>query len=760
MGTLILALVTCAGFIAGCGAYQKQRPINQVRAAAAAATPGATTTTPESGPVLVSDQPSGEDPSTMLTQPEIYRGGAIPVRAEPPQGVTDIGGADITFNFANADVREVVGAILGDALHLTYIIDPRVQGTITLRSAAPLPRSAAVGMLEDVLAMNGAALVREDELYKIVPIAEAVSAPAILRQGAASVTLDRGFSLHVFPVRYASAAALMDVIQPLAPPGRQLRVDPERNLFILAATSSEADDFSEMLSLFDVDWMRDQSFGLFPLKHADPENVAAELRRVFAQPEDPAQTGIIEFLPIQRLNAILVITPQEAYIDQAQSWIQRLDRGMEADRRQLYVYFVQNGRAKELAEIVGEALSADVAQTDAGSEARLGPGLLPGEISSPAGASVLGGSQSYGSSNQPIGSNQSEGQSPADVYDFDEPPQSTGFLTDRQTASAGPDIDISGDPEQQQQFGSFRIVADPRNNALLVYATSTEFELVSAALTKLDIVPLQVFIEATIAEVTLNDTLKYGLEWFFDVGNSTITFNTTGVTTSQPKPNNLIFTQAPGFSYLFATSDIRVVLNALTQITDVNVISSPTLLVLDNEPARLQVGDQVPISVRSSTSVTDSDAPVVNEIEYRDTGVILDLVPRVNSSGLVVLDIIQEVSDVASSTFTGATVTQTISPTISQRRIASTVAVKSGETIALGGLIRDSKTNAVTGVPLLSDIPVLGNLFKTTTDFQRRTELLVLLTPRIVRDSVDARTVTDELRRRLRAVEPLPALIQ
>ena len=455
-----------------------------------------------------------------------------------------------------------------------------------------------------------------------------------------------------------------------------------------------------------------------------------------------------------------MITPQEAYIDQAQSWIQRLDRGMEADKRQLYVYFVQNGRAKELAEIVGEALSADVAQTDARSEARLGPGLLPGEISSPASASALGGSQSYGSSNQPVGGSQSEGQNPADVYDFDEPPQSTGFLTDRQTASAGPDIGISGGPEQQQQFGSFRIVADARNNALLVYATSTEFELVSAALTKLDIVPLQVFIEATIAEVTLNDTLKYGLEWFFDVGNSTITFNTTGVTTSQPKPNNLIFTQAPGFSYLFATSDIRVVLNALTQITDVNVISSPTLLVLDNEPARLQVGDQVPISVRSSTSVTDSDAPVVNEIEYRDTGVILDLIPRVNSSGLVVLDIIQEVSDVASSTVTGTTVTQTISPTISQRRIASTVAVKSGETVALGGLIRDNKANTVTGVPLLSDIPVLGNLFKTTTDFQRRTELLVLLTPRVVRDSVDARTVTDELRRRLRAVEPLPALIQ
>jgi general secretion pathway protein D len=393
---------------------------------------------------------------------------------------------------------------------------------------------------------------------------------------------------------------------------------------------------------------------------------------------------------------------------------------------------------------------------------------VPGEISVPASGTLLGGYQSFGSGNQPIGGGQSEDQSPADVYNFDQSLQGTSSPTDRQTASVGsdladlggPDIGISGGQQQQQRSGSFRIVADARNNALLVNATSTEFELVSAALKKLDIVPLQVFIEATIAEVTLNDTLKYGLEWFFDIGNSNITFNTTSVQTSTPRPNNLILTQAPGFSYLFASSDVRVVLNALTQITDVNVISSPTLLVLDNEPARLQVGDQVPISVRSSTSVTDSDAPVVNEIEYRDTGVILDLIPRVNASGLVVLDIIQEVSDVASSTATGATVTQTISPTISQRRIASTVAVASGETIALGGLIRDNKTNAVTGVPLLSDIPYLGNLFKTTTDFQRRTELLVLLTPRVVRDSDDARTVTDELRRRLRSVEPLPSLIQ
>jgi general secretion pathway protein D len=183
--------------------------------------------------------------------------------------------------------------------------------------------------------------------------------------------------------------------------------------------------------------------------------------------------------------------------------------------------------------------------------------------------------------------------------------------------------------------------------------------------------------------------------------------------------------------------------------------------VLDNEPARLQVGDQVPIAIRSAQSITDVDAPIVNEIEYRDTGVILDIIPRVNTSGLVVLDIIQEVSDVgATSTAAGTTVTEGITPTISQRRIASTIAVNSGETIALGGLIRDSNTETVQGVPLLSDIPILGNLFKTTTDIKRRTELLVLLTPRVVRDSGDARNITEELRRRLRALESLPALIQ
>lgn len=700
----------------------------------------------EAGPLAAQIVSSAEGASG-LTSPELYPGRGPPLVAQAGEGVTQIGDSDITLNFVNTDIRQVINEVLGEALGLTFVVDPRVQGTITLRSAKPLKRGVALGVLEDALAMNGAAIVREGDVYRIVPIAEAVTSPPILRQGPPPIPMERGFGLYVFPLRFASAPALLETLQPLAPPGGILRADAERNLFILAATSTQAQDFGELLSLFDVDWMSGKSFGLFPLANASAENVAAELRKIFGLPGKEAPAGAIEFIPVARLNAILVITPQEEYLGQVRDWVKRLDRGIEGDRRQLYVYFVQNGRAKELAEVIGKALSAEVTRTaEAAPQQRLPLATTPGQFAPP------------GEATPAPDAGQTGGNAPTDVYDMGQPLQRT--LPTPEEQATGPEIGISGAEEGAAQQ-VFRIVADTRNNALLIYATGKEYEAVRAALEKLDIVPLQVLIEATIAEVTLNDTLKYGLEWFFDIGNSTITFNSGTARTSNPQPGNLIFTQLPGLSWLFATSDVRIVLNALTAITDVNVISSPTLLVLDNEPARLQVGDQVPIAVRSAQSLTDVDAPIVNEIEYRDTGVILDIIPHVNSSGLVVLDIVQEVSDVgATSAAAGTTVTEGVTPTISQRRVASTVAVNTGETIALGGLIRDLNTESVNGVPLLSDIPILGNLFKTTSNVKRRTELLVLLTPRVVRNSGDARTVTEDLRRRLHAIENLPPLIQ
>ena len=708
------------------------------------------TTSAISTPVRPIEEPIPETPGpAALPAPEIYHGTGIPpiaqLAADTGQPINVTEGGDVVLNFVNAPLREFVDAVLGSTLDVGYLIDPRVDGTITVRSPQPVPRETVIGVVEDVLAMNGAALVKEGAIYKIVPIAEANPKPTILHQEGRQVAFDRGFSLNIIPLRYASAEELREVVEPFVPSGRALRVDPLRNLFIFAGTSSEAADFADLVSIFDVDWVASKSFGLFPLTYADPNSMANELKRVFSQGEGPTT---IDVLPIERLNAVLVITSQDAYLNDVRAWVERLDRGVEAEQRQLYVYYVQNGRASELADLLGKAFDIDVSQSSReGADTGLAPALDAAEMNRP--AASLYDTDAIGSPASPAG----------DVVT----PSRPALPPRLESVEALPGFEAPSDIVDEASGASrLRIVADQRNNALLIHATSAEYSIILAALKKLDIVPLQVMIEATIAEVTLNDALKYGIEWFFNFGNSNIVFSTREISTSNPAPSQLlgIF---PSFSYILAASNTKVILSALSQITDVKIISSPQLMVLDNEPARLQVGDQVPVAVRSSISTdTTTEAPIVAEIEYRDTGVILDMIPRVNASGLVVLDIVQEVSDVAQTVVASntTTVVQATTPTISQRRIASTVAVNSGETVALGGLIRDGASKSVSGVPVLSDIPILGNLFKTTTDTTRRTELLVLLTPRVVHDRNDARTVTDDLRQRMRRLAPLPPLTQ
>jgi general secretion pathway protein D len=250
----------------------------------------------------------------------------------------------------------------------------------------------------------------------------------------------------------------------------------------------------------------------------------------------------------------------------------------------------------------------------------------------------------------------------------------------------------------------------------------------------------QVFLEATIAEVTLTDSLSYGLTWFFQSGE----FNTTFSDAS----NGAVASQFPGFSVLFSGQDGRAALSAVAGITDVKILSAPSLMVLDNRTATLQVGDQVPVVTQSSVSVTDPDAPIVNSVSLRDTGIILSVTPRVNDSGLVILEIDQEVSDVVATQSSGID-----SPTIQQRRISTSVSVRDGQSVALGGLMRERLSDTETKIPLLGDVPFLGKLFSTTTTESTRTELLVMITPRVIRSTDASLTVTDDLVRRMKSIE-------
>ena len=290
-----------------------------------------------------------------------------------------------------------------------------------------------------------------------------------------------------------------------------------------------------------------------------------------------------------------------------------------------------------------------------------------------------------------------------------------------------------------------QISSDDTNNAILVFGTPREYAVIEDALRKLDVPPMQVMIEAAITEVSLTDDLRFGLQWNFIEGNenAVLTDSTTGTG---------LVRDVPGFSFLFGNAgSLTGVLNALEGKTKVNVVSAPKLMVINNQTASLQVGNQVPVLTQNSTATIDPNAPIINAIEYRDTGVILKITPRVNGSGLVLLDISQEVSDVLSSRASGSGID---SPTISTRRVSTTVAVQDGEVLALGGLIRNVQTRDKQGIPFLSQIPIIGGLFGRQVDATDKIELVILLKPRVIRTIDDARAVTEELRNKIRSLEP------
>ncbi|HEX5795073.1 MAG TPA: secretin N-terminal domain-containing protein, partial [Geminicoccaceae bacterium] len=488
-------------------------------------------------------------------------------------------------------------------------------------------------------------------------------------------------------------------------------------------------------AIFDVNWMEGMSFGLFPLEIASAAELATELDQIFGDTAEGPLAGVVRVVPIERLNAVLVVSAQPSYLDQAEIWVRRLDREGEGEEPQIYVYPVQNARATNLAEVLGEIFGARA--TTVGEPSLLAPGLEPTELRSTRGFE--------------LGTEQTRDEGLEEAEEEAEPQRRSrrerALAGQRGLAPRGPArrstaLSPLGAPTETPET-DIRIIADDTTNSLVIQARPREYRRIQQALERLDVLPLQVLIEATIAEVTLSDELRYGVEWFFRSGDFELNLSSA----RRPMP------QAGVFSALFSSDDLQIVLNALEEVTDVDVISSPQLLVLDNQTARLQVGDQVPITVQQATPITGDLDSIVSSVELRDTGVILTVTPRVNANGLVILEIQQEVSNVVRSE-TRTTIEQT-TPTINQRQISSTVAVQSGETVALGGLITDNRERGRSGVPILSRIPILGALFSTRSNINNRTELLVMLTPSVISNQAEARAATEELRRRMSGAAPL-----
>jgi general secretion pathway protein D len=289
---------------------------------------------------------------------------------------------------------------------------------------------------------------------------------------------------------------------------------------------------------------------------------------------------------------------------------------------------------------------------------------------------------------------------------------------------------------------SIRVVSDDYNNALLVYASPYEYGKIERILKKLDVIATQVLIEASIVEVQLVDGLQYGLEWIFQNG---IGNDYSGKGALDLLGGAGLATVAPGFSYEVSNSagDMKAVVNALAEESLVNVISTPSVLVLDNHTAAIHVGDQQPI--QSMVSVTDGGVAQTS-IEYKDTGVKLEVTPSVNDGGLVTLDIMQSVTDV------GPEDSATGQRSFTERQVSSRIAVRSGASVVLGGLIRDNDAKSKSGVPLLMDIPVLGSLFSNTSNTLVRTELLIFITPKVVETDDELRALSAEMRNRMKGI--------
>ena len=679
----------------------------------------------------------GANTNRAFGAPEVVLGTGTfvgPSRSPPGPQVTTVGDA-VTLDFSNVDIRDVLKNVLGDLLKVSYTVDPAVQGTITLQTGRPIPRTSIIEVLETTLQLSGVALVARSGLYVAVPIA---NAPRQAPIGGTS-----GFVTRVVPLQYVTAADLERALEPLTPPGAQIKSDAIRNILIVSGSDADVRSIVNNIATFDVDMLHGLSFALLPLRNAKAREIANDVTNMLKS-SGRSIADMVKINPIDRMNAVLVTSMQPAYLERVRGLVERFDRGAGGAEQQLFVYRVQNGRATDLARVLRRALGIE-------SPGGGGPGAQS-ETTSPDNSAGTAPSAAAPPSGLDISQGSVSGIPPASIA----PPGSPQLQSDALasvTTAANPLTGAAG-----AMATGIRVTADPTNNALIVTATPQEYAPIEAALAQLDIPPLQVLVDATVAEVTLTNELDLGLQYFVNSGRFHAIFSPNSPASGQVQqssffPNlNLPGLNILPFSAAYGTLDSHVVLQALSTLTTLRVLSSPNLLVLNNGTARLQVGDQVPIATQSSTGNLAPGAPTVNSINYKDTGVILNVTPRVNASGLVLLDISEEVSQA------GSTSTSSLnSPTISQRRVTSSLAVKDGQTIALAGLITDSRSNTKSGLPWLQELPIIGWLFGVRQDLVKRTELLVLITPHVIRDRDEGDAITAELQRKLRLTIPIVA---
>jgi general secretion pathway protein D len=838
-GAMIVAVLLTLVQLAGCSQLSLQTILPKWQSASApaseasapvAASSAAPAAAAPAGPASAASATAGDDDDTE-PEPVLIRGNDRTVARQPSAQVHTPSGEIARFKFDNAPVGEVVQVMLRDLLKVDYVVHPPLQGTVTLVTQMPIPADRALSLLETALQANGIVMARDSRgVYHVgTPdmLHGIVAAPAIAEPGQ---PLPPGYGAVVIPLRYIGASEMANILKPIVSQDAILRVDNVRNLLVLRGTRAEAEGWLDMVRTFDVDLLRGMSVGVFPLKYTSTDDVTAALRLLSGatsdaaggtprtpggpgiRPMPPMRPGLpqaaqqaaqaaglgennplfgaIRVMPIDRINAIMVVTPRAAYLDEMRYWIEQFDRpNMNSNEPQLYVYKVKNGSADHLAELLNGIYGGGVLKQQNGGNTGIAPGMntatgANGNINNSFANNYTNRNNNtmFGNSSFNSGFNNMGGG-------FNSGMMGGGFNSGIGGGFNGGGMGMMGNmPQNGNNQGpgvtmtmlgtTVQVMADHINNTLLIHSTPKEYERIESTLKRLDVQRAQVLIEASIVEVTLNNDLTYGLEWAFN--NNHISINgqrsytgvgalgslgtsassstssssgssgntgDAGSTGSTGSSTNGAGNSGNAFTWTLSNRyGVNAVLSALADKSLMKVISSPSLLVLDNQTAAIQVGTQEPVSSGQIISTTSDYSS--SSIQYMNTGVMLGVTPSVTAGDLVTMDISQVVSDVGAN----ASVAGQSYPTFMQRQVNTQVAVRSGETVVLGGLIQDTSNSGNSGIPFLSSIPVIGALFGTHNSSAQRTELLVIITPRVLRSDEDARAVSREMRDRMRGL--------
>lgn len=692
--------------------------------AAPAATPAAQPTAP------------GAATPTMPAPMAMPAPGAAPTPAggNPGAVLSNTPNPGVTLKFDNADIYEVIQVVLGEVLKLDYVIDPTVQGRVTLKSTGAISMADIYSTLETALAASNISIVRQGKLYKVLrdtnAVRDAGMGPGV---GAASSVM------QIIPLQFVQANQLANTLRGFVGPQAAITNDPSNRYLIVVDRAANVEKIVEMVKTLDSDYVSQVQIKLFPLAHSEAADVAKELDAIFKTSGifNKAGTDATKtyFLPVARMNAVMVAAANPALLQTAEQWIKTLD----AEPRNglgsfVHVYPVANGNAANLASLVTQIFGGSAPTQN---NANTGASGLPSASGTAFGSATGATGASSGLAGAATGSNNQNNSSAARTIE-------RGNTPSQGTTGTAPGLG-----------GSVQVIADTETNTLIVRASPQDYQQVRKVLERLDSSPRQVMVQVMVAEVTLTDALQYGVEWWIKSALSTggkswpgflglegpIAPTTALTTAAATAITPAVSGAGSGLNYAVFGSAGQVIglLNVLGKDTNVNVLSTPHVLASDGKVAKIEVGNEVPIitqtvSTPSSSLLSSSQFSTSNSVQYRPTGILLEVKPSITSTGRVTLSIAQEVSSLGGNISAGGA----LYPSFQKRKVTTDATIEDGKTIMLAGLIEERRDDTINGIPFLKDIPVVGGLFGNTSKNKTKTELLITITPYIVNNREEA----------------------